>query len=880
MKAIELEKTYNPGEFEDRIYQFWEDGKYFQPAGDDSKDPFVIVIPPPNVTGVLHMGHGLNNSLQDILIRYHRMQGRPTLWVPGTDHAGIATQNVVERRLKARDLSRHDLGRDKFLEETWKVKEEHHGIITKQLKKIGASCDWSRERFTMDEGLSGAVREVFVTLYERGLIYKGEYLVNWCPSCGTALADDEVEHEEAPGALHHVKYPLSDGTGFIEVATTRPETMFGDTAVAVHPDDERYKDVVGKTLDLPLTDRKINIITDSYCKMEFGSGAVKITPAHDPNDWEIGNRHNLERINILNGNGTLNGNVPEQFVGMDVETARKATIKALEEGGFLTKIEDQPHQVGHCYRCNTVIEPYMSDQWFVKMEGMAEKAMKAWEDDQIRFYPKRWENTYKHWLGGIRDWCISRQLWWGHRIPAWTCSECGHLIVEREDPTECSRCGCSELKQDPDVLDTWFSSWLWPFSTLGWPEKTADLKKYFPTSTLVTGYDIIFFWVARMIMASEEFLEKAPFRDIYITPLVRDKQGRKMSKSLGNGIDPLDIVDKYGADAMKFTLAYLSAQGQDIPLDMDDIKLGSRFCNKVWNAARYILMNLEGRELQNPCNVELKAADRWIYHRLNGAIRSVVKAVEAYRFDDMSHSVYEFFWNDFCDWYVEASKLYLYSKDEAEKDRAVTILLDVLNKSLRLLHPFMSFLTEEIYQKIPGTDGPLIVAPYPEADSSLDNSELEGQFAQMQELVQAVRTFRSEFNIPPSKSIKVRVKTEDKAFAGFLATEGGLVSSLFKSDDFAVLTEGEYHDGAVAAVGRSFEAYLFIRDLIDVDKEKARLQKNLDKNEKMLTQTEKKLSNEKFVSNAPEAVIAKEKEKMEEFRNAIEKMSAYLAELQ
>ncbi|MDC7241851.1 MAG: valine--tRNA ligase, partial [Spirochaetales bacterium] len=605
MKAIELEKTYNPGEFEDRIYSYWEDGGYFKPGGDDSKEPFVIVIPPPNVTGVLHMGHGLNNSLQDILIRYQRMQGRPTLWVPGTDHAGIATQNVVERRLKEKGLGRHDLGREKFLEETWKVKEEHHSIISKQLKKIGASCDWSRERFTMDEGLSGAVREVFVSLFERDLIYKGEYLVNWCPSCGTALADDEVEHEEKPGALHHVKYPLSDGSGFIEVATTRPETMFGDTAVAVHPEDERYKDVVGKTIDLPLTDRKIKIITDSYCKMEFGSGAVKITPAHDPNDWDIGNRHNLERVNILNGDGTLNGNVPEAFRGMNVKEGRKATIKALEEGGFLTKIEEQPHQVGHCYRCNTVIEPYMSDQWFVRMQGMADKALKAWEEDRIRFYPKRWENTYKHWLDGIRDWCISRQLWWGHRIPAWTCSDCGELLVTREDPTSCSKCGSSNIEQDPDVLDTWFSSWLWPFSTLGWPEKTADLDKFFPTSSLVTGYDIIFFWVARMIMASEEFLEKAPFRDIYITPLVRDKQGRKMSKSLGNGIDPLDIVEKYGADAMKFTLAYLSAQGQDIPLEMDDIKLGSRFCNKVWNASRYILMNLEGRELLDIKDVDL-----------------------------------------------------------------------------------------------------------------------------------------------------------------------------------------------------------------------------------------------------------------------------------
>jgi len=878
MKAIELEKTYTPGDFEDRIYKYWEEGGYFKPAGDDKKEPFVIVIPPPNVTGVLHMGHGLNNSLQDILIRYQRMQGRPTLWVPGTDHAGIATQNVVERKLKEKGLGRHDLGREKFIEETWNVKKEHHSIITKQLKKIGASCDWSRERFTMDEGLSGAVREVFVGLYEKGLIYKGEYLVNWCPSCGTALADDEVDHEEEKGALHHVKYPLSDGTGFIEVATTRPETMFGDTAVAVHPDDKRYTHVVGKTVNLPLTNRKIKIITDSYCNMEFGSGAVKITPAHDPNDWEIGNRHHLDRLNILTDTGNLNENVPEAFRGMDVKTARKATIKALEEGGYITKIEDQPHQVGHCYRCKSVIEPYMSDQWFVKMDTMAGKALKAWEEDRIRFFPKRWENTYTHWLKGIRDWCISRQLWWGHRIPAWTCSKCGEIMVLRTDPDVCSKCGSLEIEQDPDVLDTWFSSWLWPFSTLGWPQKTHDLDKFFPTTALVTGYDIIFFWVARMIMASEEFMGQAPFRDIYITPLVRDKNGRKMSKSLGNGIDPLDIVEQYGADAMKFTLAYLSAQGQDIPLEMDDIKLGSRFCNKVWNASRYILMNLEGRTLLNVAKIKLNTADRWIYHRLNRAIEDVAKAVEAYRFDDMAHCVYEFFWNDFCDWYVEATKLYLYSSDDEEKDRAVSVLLDILNKSLRLLHPFMSFLTEEIYQKLPETEGALITAEYPVTDPEKNDSELEIQFTQLKELVQSVRTFRSEFNIPPSKNIKVKVKSEDTALLDFLKREGELVASLIHCDDFSILEDNET-GGSVRAVGRTFEAYLFIKDMIDVEKERARLTKNIEKNEKLFQATTRKLSDERFISKAPEDVISKEKEKLEEFRNAIEKLTSYLKEL-
>ncbi|MDA3851067.1 MAG: valine--tRNA ligase, partial [Spirochaetaceae bacterium] len=612
MKAVELEKNYNPADFEDRIYQYWMDGGFFKPCEDNGKDPFVVVIPPPNVTGVLHMGHGLNNSLQDVIIRYQRMSGRPTLWVPGTDHAGIATQNVVERRLLKEGKSRHDLGREKFIETTWKVKEEHHSIITKQLMKIGASCDWSRERFTMDEGLSKAVREVFVTLYERDKIYQGEYLVNWCPSCGTALADDEVDHEELQGKLYHIQYPLSDGSGHIQVATTRPETMFGDSAVAVHPEDERYTHLVGKTVDLPLTDRKIKIIADTYCKMEFGSGAVKMTPAHDPNDWEVGERHNLEKINILNPDATLNDNVPEAFRGMNVKEGRKATLKALEEGGFLKGQQEQPHQVGHCYRCKTVVEPYMSLQWFVRMDEMGNKAMKAWEEDRIRFYPKKWENTYTAWLRGIRDWCISRQLWWGHRIPAWTCSDCGEISVSRTDLESCPKCDSTNIQQDPDVLDTWFSSWLWPFSTLGWPEQTEDLRRFFPTSTLVTGYDIIFFWVARMIMASEEFLGQVPFRDIYMTGLVRDEKGRKMSKSLGNGLDPLEIVDKYGADAMKFTLAFLSAQGEDIPVGMDSFGIGSRFCNKIWNAARYILMNLEGCDLVDAATLEAgkKGMDR------------------------------------------------------------------------------------------------------------------------------------------------------------------------------------------------------------------------------------------------------------------------------
>jgi valyl-tRNA synthetase len=876
MKAIELEKNYNPEEFEDRIYQDWMDEGCFKPAGDDSKDPFVIVIPPPNVTGVLHMGHGLNNSLQDVLIRYNRMQQRPTLWVPGTDHAGIATQNVVERRLLKEGKSRHDLGREKFLEETWKVKEEHHSIITKQLMKIGASCDWSRERFTMDEGLSKAVREVFVTLYERDLIYKGEYLVNWCPSCGTALADDEVDHEEKNGKLYDIAYPLSDGSGEIIVSTTRPETMFGDTAVAVHPEDERYTHLVGKTLDLPLTNRKITIIADSYCKMDFGSGAVKMTPAHDPNDWEVGLRHDLERINVLNPDGTMNGNVPEKMQGMNTKDARKQTLDDLEAGGYLRGSKENPHQVGHCYRCKTVVEPYMSKQWFVRMEPMAQKALAAWKNDEIRFYPKKWENTYSHWMEGIRDWCISRQLWWGHRIPAWTCADCGELIVSRDDLSACPKCGSSKVSQDPDVLDTWFSSWLWPFSTLGWPNKTADLEKFFATSALVTGYDIIFFWVARMVMASLEFMGEVPFRDIYMTGLVRDAQGRKMSKSLGNGLDPLEIVDKYGADAMKFTLVYLSGQGEDIPVGMDTFQIGSKFCNKIWNATRYIFMNLEGRELiENP---ELRTVDKWIYHRLNEAVKSMDKSFSSYRFDEIGHGVYEYFWNDFCDWYVESTKLYLYSDDEGEKNRAVSVILNVLEESLRLMHPVLSFLTEEIYQKLPNTEGRIITAQYPQVDESRDNRELNDNFELLQDLVQKVRTLRSEFTIPPSKKIKLAVRC-DVQLLGFFKEAGDLISTLVKAEEISFTAEEKEFSGAVTAVGKGFEAHALIRDLIDLDKEMVRMTKNLEKNIKQKEATEKKLANERFVSRAPADVIAKEKEKLDEFEQAILKMKAYLKDL-
>ncbi|MDR3166967.1 MAG: valine--tRNA ligase, partial [Treponema sp.] len=678
MKAIELQKAYDPKLFEDRIYSQWKESGAFKPK-DGKGAPYVIVIPPPNVTGVLHLGHGLNINLQDIIIRFHRMRGEPTLWVPGTDHAGIATQNVVEKRLRAKGINRYNLGREKFLEAVWKVKEEHHGIISRQIARMGASVDWSRERFTMDEGLSKAVREVFVALYERDLLYKGNYLVNWCPSCGTALADDEVEHEDLPGMMYHLRYPLTGGgtPGYMELATTRPETLLGDTAVAVNPDDDRYASLIGKEVLLPLTGRTIPVVADTYVDRKFGTGVVKITPAHDPNDWAVAQRHNLPVINILNPNGTLNSEVPEKYQDMPVKQAREAVLADLKGEGFFIKEEAITHGVGHCYRCHTVIEPFLSEQWFVRMKPLAEKALAAWERGEIIFYPRKWENTYRHWLLNIRDWCISRQLWWGHRIPAWYCRDCGKTSVSREDLVRCPHCGGGAIEQDPDVLDTWFSSWLWPFSTLGWPEASLggggsrnvpeagqsagadanDLSRFYPTTALVTGYDIIFFWVSRMIMAGLEFTGKAPFRDIYIHGLIRDKQGRKMSKSLGNGLDPLELVDEFGADALKFTLAFMCAQGQDILMDKESFKTGSKFANKIWNASRYILMNLEGRNLvREPA---LLPVDTWIQSRLNTAARSMEEAFLSYRYNDAAQTAYEYFWNDFCDWYVEATKLSL-----------------------------------------------------------------------------------------------------------------------------------------------------------------------------------------------------------------------------
>jgi valyl-tRNA synthetase len=883
MKAIELEKAYDPKSFEDRIYADWMAKGLFQPAGDPKKKPFVVVIPPPNVTGVLHMGHGLNNSLQDILIRYHRMLGEPTLWVPGMDHAGIATQHVVEKKLRAQGIDRRELGREKFVEETWKVSNEHHDIIKKQLQKIGSSCDWSRERFTLDEGLSKAVREVFVTLYERGLVYKGKYLVNWCTSCGTALSDDEVEHSDEAGAMHHIRYALEGGpsadcpSGYIEIATTRPETLLGDTAVAAHPEDDRYKALVGRRVELPLTGRFIPIIADAYVDREFGTGLVKITPAHDPNDFEVGKRHSLEQINILNPDGSLSDAVPAKYRGLKAKDARKAVVEDLKALGLYVAEKPITHSVGHCYRCHTVVEPYLSAQWFVKMRPLADKALKAWKDGEIRFYPQRWENTYENWLTNIRDWCISRQLWWGHRIPSWHCAHCGKDVIAREEPMVCPFCGSTELEQDQDVLDTWFSSWLWPFSTLGWPKETADLRKYYPTSTLVTGFDIIFFWVARMIMAGLEFTGQVPFRDVCMTTLVRDKQGRKMSKSLGNGIDPLEIVDLYGADALKFTFAFLYTSTQDILINKDDFKLGSKFANKVWNASRYILMNLEGRELvEKPA---LREVDRWIYGRLGAAAGAIREALAAYRFNDAASAAYEYFWNDFCDWYVEATKISLRGDDLPEKDRAVSVLIAVLEESLALLHPLLPFVTEEIYQKLPGRRSGadmLIVRPYP-ASAAADPA-LDASFEALRELVRLTRALKAEFGIAPETKVRLALRYES-GFAGasFLRDHGALVGLL--SGGPAPEETSSRPAGTVALVGKGFEAYAFVKESVDGAKLLEKLRKDVSKDDEYVTRTRAKLANAGFTASAPPEVVAKERGKLEEAERRAGKYRQYLEEL-
>ncbi|MGP1587837.1 MAG: valine--tRNA ligase [Treponemataceae bacterium] len=921
MKAIELEKAYNPKDFEERIYNEWEKNGEFKPCSDKgkkSKSKYTVVIPPPNVTGVLHMGHGLNNTLQDIVVRYHRMKGEDTLWLPGTDHAGIATQNVVERRLKKEGLRRQDLGREKFLERTWEVKKEHHDIIERQQKKLGNSVDWGRERFTLDEGLSDAVRDVFVTLYERDLIYRGHYLVNWCPSCGTALADDEVEHEDTPGAMYHMYYEicdkdgnpdsipcvtLEDGTVFsggskIEIATTRPETLFGDTAVAVHPDDPRYFALQKKFVKLALTDKIIPVVADSYVERSFGTGVVKITPAHDPNDWEVGKRHDLPVINILTPSGNLNDEVPEKYRGLSCKEARNVVVSDLESAGLFKAEEKITHPVGHCYRCHTVVEPYLSDQWFVRMKPLADKALKAWRDGQVVFYPKKWENTYSHWMENIRDWCISRQLWWGHRIPVWYCQECGKMIVSRKEVTCCPECKATsdKLKQDPDVLDTWFSSWLWPFSTLGWPENTKDFENFYPTTALVTAYDIIFFWVSRMIMAGLEFTGKVPFRDIYIHGLVRDKQGRKMSKSLGNGLDPLEIINEYGADALKYTLSFMCAQGQDVLIDKDSFKLGSRFCNKIWNASRYLLGNLEDRNIVTVTDDMLSELDKWIYGRLNHCIKTVRNALDNYRYNDGAQALYEFFWTEFCDWYVEATKISFWNGDNNEKDRATSVLLNLLEESLRLLHPYLPFVTEEIYAKLPlkqivesrkkaldakivstcTYEGMLICAVYPEVNEERFDPKIAARLGSLQELVSQIRALRSECGIDPASKISINVIVASGSASEVCTEKTDLIKLLAGVKEVTFVSEKP--SNAIGTVGKDFEAFILVDESINKEQLTARFNKEIAAESAFVSKVNAKLSG-KFAQNAPKEIVEAEKVKRDDAQRKIDKLKSYLERL-
>ena len=877
--AVNLPPVYEPEKVEDRIYQFWLEYNYFKAHREAGKRTFTIVIPPPNVTGSLHMGHALNNTIQDVLVRWRRMQGYDTLWLPGTDHAGIATQNKVEEHLASEGFSRHDLGREKFLERAWKWKEEYHGRILRQLHKLGVSCDWSRERFTMDEGCSRAVREVFVSLYEQGLIYRGDYMINWCPRCHTAISDIEVEHEEKGSTLTHIRYPGVGWDGFIVVATTRPETMLGDTAVAVHPDDHRYRELVGKKVLLPLMNREIPIIADEYVDPSFGSGAVKITPAHDPNDFEIGQRHGLETIRAIGEEGTM---TPEmgKYAGMDRYEARRQVVRDLEELGLVEKIEDYTHAVGHCQRCKTEIEPLVSRQWFVRMKPLAEPAIKAVTEGKTRFVPERFTRTYLNWMENIRDWCISRQIWWGHRIPAWYCS-CGEVVVSREDPAACHSCGSVELQQDPDVLDTWFSSALWPFSTLGWPDITPDLQHYFPTSTLVTGYDIISFWVARMIFMSLEFMKDIPFSEVCVHGLVRDALGRKMSKSLGNGVDPLEVIEKFGADTLRFTLITGQAPGNDQRFRDENVEASRNFSNKIWNASRFVLMNLEGFQ-PSELPATLNRHDRWILDRFNGVVEKTTALLEQYELGEAARTVYDFIWGDFCDWYIELSKSYLYGNEEEEKERSKAVLYHVLEGSLRLLHPFMPFISEEIWQHLPcrsKTKGALVISSWPEPEAGLTDPKARREMELVMETIRAIRNLRSEIGLGTGQKTPVILRGPQESLS-LLQQEQTFLEKLARVGQVVFLANTEEKPSqALTALVEEIEIYLPLEGVIDVAQETARLEKELQGVEKDLARATAKLANENFRLKAPAEIIEKESKKKEELSIRREKLLARLAEL-
>ena len=861
----ELPKIYEPQQVEGRIYQMWMDHDCFKAEPDPDKKPFSIVMPPPNVTGQLHMGHAMDSTLQDILTRFKRMQGYSALWLPGTDHAGIATQIKVEEELRTKEgLTRYDLGREKFLQRVWQWKEKYGNRIVEQQKKMGASCDWSRSRFTMDEGCSKAVRETFCELYDKGLIYKGSRIINWCPHCLTALSDAEVEYVDKPGHLWYIRYPLSDGSGDIVVATTRPETMMGDTGVAVNPEDEKFKHLIGKTCILPIMNREIPIVGDEYCEIGFGTGAVKMTPAHDPNDFEVGLRHNLEVIRVIADDGTINEN-GGKYNGMDRYECRKAIVKDLEEQGYLIKTEPYSHNVGTCYRCHNDVEPLISAQWFVKMEPLAKEAIRVVNDGTIKFVPERFTKTYINWMENVHDWCISRQLWWGHQIPAWYCDECGHINVKREDPTECEKCGCKHLTREEDVLDTWFSSALWPFSTMGWPDKdAADLNYWYPTSVMVTGYDIIFFWVARMIFSGMEQMKKEPFKTVFIHGLVRDDKGRKMSKSLGNGIDPLEMAEKYGADALRFNLITGNSPGNDMRFYVEKCEAMRNFANKIWNASRYVLMNLTVEETGLPDAADLEIEDKWVLSKLNTLIKEVTENMDAYELGVASAKVYDFIWDTYCDWYIELTKARLYGEDEKSKLAAQKVLVYVLDQFLRLLHPFMPFITEEIWQAIPHEGKFLMLADWPKYDENLNFSVEAAHMESVMNAIRSIRNRRAEMNVPPSKKSTLYV-VSDK---GEIFRQGtGFICRLAYADQVIICdSDPEGHENMVCVVTNDAKLYIPLEELIDFEKELARIEKEKANCLRQIAMFEGKLSNEAFVSRAPEKVVAEQREKLEKNR--------------
>ncbi len=894
MSSNELSKSYEPKTVEQAWYDYWLKKKYFHADENAGGRHFSIVIPPPNVTGQLHIGHALNSTIQDILVRWMRMSGRNTLWVPGTDHAGIATQNVVERKLAKENVDRHVMGRDAFVEKVWEWKKEYGGRIISQLKRLGASCDWDRERFTMDEGLSKAVREVFVRLYEEGLIYRGERLINWCPRCHTALSDIEVEHEDEKGKLYHIAYPLShDHNIRLTVATTRPETMLGDTAVAVHPLDPRYKDLIGKTVDLPLTDRRIPVVGDSILvDLEFGTGAVKVTPAHDFNDYEAGMRQtpNLGRVKILNDQAEVLADIPDVhadvlklITGKPAKRARGMIAELLSERGFLVKTEDHDHSIGKCYRCKTVVEPYLSPQWFVKTGPLAAPAITAVEDGSIRFHPRGWENTYFDWMRNIKDWCISRQIWWGHRIPAWYCDDCGTITVSRTDPSACAKCGSKNLRQETDVLDTWFSSALWPFSTLGWPERTKDLSTYYPTSVLVTSFDIIFFWVARMIMMGLHFMEAVPFRDVYIHALVRDAEGQKMSKSKGNVIDPLEMTEQFGTDAFRFTLTAFAAQGRDIKMSAERIEGYRNFANKIWNASRFVMMNLEEGFVPNDRVLvnDSSLADRWIVSRLNTVTREVQSALAEYRFNDAASSLYQFIWHEYCDWYVELSKSALKDEEPNKKKAAQTTLVMTLETTLRLLHPIMPFITEEIWQKLPrkirGEEESIMIASFPKSDEKYINEAIEQSMRLPMDAILSIRNIRGEMNISPRERVRANIRAENENVVKNLEQTAGYVTSLSGLSHIAIALDTTKPEGSSTGTIRGAEIYVTSDQVIDKDAERDRLMKEIAKTSKDIEMFSKKLSNKSFVDKAPKAVVEKDTARLEELKAMRDKLEQSLA---